>query len=109
MDIHLNGIPAKAAARWVWQNFRHVGVGYYPKQDFLHVDVRDIDVRWVDTSKHGESAHARYFGRPAVEELPLDAPRLAYDRPRTQPASALPDTATASLSASLGPELPWRN
>jgi uncharacterized protein YcbK (DUF882 family) len=106
MDIHLNGVPAKVAARWVWQNFRHIGVGYYPKQDFMHVDVRDIDVRWVDTSKHGESAHAHYFGRPASEELPADAPRLAYDRPRVEPAMA---TATASLSASLGPELPWHN
>src|SRR5581483_3932329 len=49
MDIHLNGIPAKVAARWVWANSRKVGVGFYPKQDFMHVDVRDQDVRWVDT------------------------------------------------------------
>jgi hypothetical protein len=65
----------------VWQNFRHVGVGYYPKQEFVHVDSRDIDVRWVDTSMHGESAHAKYFGRlPSEQELPADAPMLAFDR-----------------------------
>jgi hypothetical protein len=105
MDVHLNGIPAKVAARWVWQNFRHVGVGFYPKQDFLHVDVRDQDVRWVDTSKHGESAHARYFGRPPLEqELPADAPKLAYD---TAAAAAQPaPTAVASVAMA---ELPWRN
>src|SRR5205823_8000457 len=63
MDIHVPGVKSKAVAAWVWQNFRHVGVGYYPKQEFVHVDSRDIDVRWVDTSAHGESAHAKYTGR----------------------------------------------
>jgi uncharacterized protein YcbK (DUF882 family) len=83
MDIHVPGVPAKEVAAWIWQNFRHVGVGYYPKQEFIHVDTRDVDVRWVDTSRHGESAHARYFGRaPGQEALPESAPRLAYDRPK---------------------------
>ena len=81
MDIHVPGVKAKIVATWVWQNFRHVGVGFYPKQDFVHVDSRDIDVRWVDQSRHGESANARYTGRlPADVELPYDAPMLAYDR-----------------------------
>ena len=79
MDLRIPGVPAKQVAAWVWQNFRHVGVGYYPKQQFVHVDVRDDDVRWVDTSKHGESAHARYFGRRPEDVLPADAPRLAWD------------------------------
>lgn len=88
MDIHVPNVPAKAVAKWVWDNFRHVGVGYYPKQQFVHVDSRDMDVRWVDTSMHGESAHARYFGRPVGEELPADAPRLAYDTPKTTDMTA---------------------
>jgi uncharacterized protein YcbK (DUF882 family) len=81
MDLQIPGVPAKKVAAWVWQNFRHVGVGYYPNQQFVHVDVRDDgDVRWIDQARHGESAHARYFGRPADElEAPADAPRLAYD------------------------------
>jgi len=81
MDIHVPGVKSKVVAAWVWQNFRHVGVGYYPKQEFVHVDSRDIDVKWVDTSAHGESAHARYTGRlPSEQELPMDAPMLAFDR-----------------------------
>jgi uncharacterized protein YcbK (DUF882 family) len=83
MDIQVPGVKAKEVASWVWTHFRHVGVGYYPKQQFVHVDSRDIDVRWVDTSAHGESAHAHYFGRLPSEELPADAPVLAYDRPKT--------------------------
>ncbi|HEX9103105.1 MAG TPA: DUF882 domain-containing protein [Polyangia bacterium] len=81
MDIHVPGVKAKVVAAWVWQNFRHVGVGYYPKQEFVHVDSRDMDVKWVDTSAHGESAHAKYTGRlPSEQELPADAPMLAFDR-----------------------------
>jgi len=81
MDIHVPGVKAKVVAAWVWENFRHVGVGYYPKQDFVHVDSRDMDVRWVDQSRHGESANAKYTGRlPSDQELPAGAPMLAYDR-----------------------------
>jgi uncharacterized protein YcbK (DUF882 family) len=79
MDLHVPGVPTRKVAQWVWQNFRQVGVGYYPRQDFVHVDVRADDVRWVDRARHGESAHAHFFGRPADEPLPAEAPRLAYD------------------------------
>jgi uncharacterized protein YcbK (DUF882 family) len=83
MDIRVPGVRAKVVAAWVWKNFRHVGVGYYPKQQFVHVDSRDIDVRWVDTSRHGESARARYTGRRPTEELPANAPMLAFDHPKS--------------------------
>ena len=99
MDIHVDGVPAKQVAAFVWKNFRNVGVGYYPKQEFVHVDSRDQDVRWVDTSAHGESAHAKYFGRLPTDELPADAPMLAYDRPKTTTPAASA-TATASLDLS---------
>jgi hypothetical protein len=76
-------VPARQVATWIWKNFRHVGVGLYPNQEFVHVDSREDDVRWLDYSRSGESAGARYFGRPATEELQQDAPRLAYDAVRT--------------------------
>jgi uncharacterized protein YcbK (DUF882 family) len=88
MDVHVEGVPARQVAAWVWKNFRRVGVGLYPSQDFVHVDTREEDVRWTDHSRHGESAGARYFGRmPADMELPLDAPRLAYDAPKAPAAT----------------------
>jgi uncharacterized protein YcbK (DUF882 family) len=89
MDIHVPGVKAKRVATWIWQNFRHVGVGYYPKQDFVHVDSREEDVRWVDTSSHGESAEALYSPRKPTEELPENAPRLAFDAPPPAAAPAL--------------------
>jgi len=98
MDLHLPGVPAKTIAAWVWKNFRGVGVGLYPKQDFVHIDVREVDVRWIDNSRHGESGHARYIGRAADDRLAEDAPRLAYDRAHT-PMSTVE---LAVLSASDG-------
>jgi uncharacterized protein YcbK (DUF882 family) len=84
MDVHLRGVRAKQVAAWVWKNFRGVGVGYYPRQQFVHIDVRDHDVLWVDKTPRGESKVAHYLGRPASEELPIDAPVLAYDRGRAR-------------------------
>jgi uncharacterized protein YcbK (DUF882 family) len=106
MDIHVVGVPARQVAAFVWKNFRNVGVGYYPKQEFVHVDTRDLDVRWVDSSAHGESAHAKYFGRLPTDLLPSDAPRLAYDIQKsgapagTAVASALPREINPALALS---------
>lgn len=98
MDLRLPGVSSKKIAAWVWKNFRGVGVGQYPKQDFVHIDVRDVDVRWVDTSEHGESAHARYSGRPPSELLPEHAPRLAYDIP---PRFAAPASLTSAATSTV--------
>jgi uncharacterized protein YcbK (DUF882 family) len=106
MDIHVPGARAKDVAKWVWSNFRHVGVGYYPNQQFVHVDTRDIDVRWVDQARHGESATARFFGRPATEqELPVNAPMLAYDRAKQPPVDSVVEMAALQniLSNSFDP------
>lgn len=79
MDLRLHGVSAKKVAAWVWRNFRGVGVGWYPSQDFVHVDVRDTDVSWTDTARHGESGHVTYRGRAPFELLPPGAPVLEYD------------------------------
>ena len=103
MDLRLPGIPSRKLAAWVWKNFRGVGVGVYPKQDFVHIDVRDVDVRWLDTSLHGESAHARYFPRLPSDRLPVGAPVLSYDQPRSAPAYAQrPAPVTTALAMVAG-------
>ena len=102
MDLQLPGVPARKIAAWVWKNFRGVGVGYYPKQDFVHIDVRDLDVRWVDTSTHGESAHARYFARKAGDALAENAPELVYDCSRAEPQVALVPPSSSPLASLAG-------
>ena len=80
MDIRVPGVPARKVRDYVWATFRGVGVGYYPEQQFVHVDVRDQDTGWVDHAQDGESAkNVRYFIRPSNEPARggADAPRLA--------------------------------
>jgi hypothetical protein len=67
LDIRLAGIPSARVAAWIWATFHNVGVGYYPRQNFVHVDTRDSDIRWVEQSRHGESGIAHYFTRTARE------------------------------------------
>ena len=82
IDLRVEGVPARQVASWVWENFRGVGVGYYPRQGFVHIDTREDDVRWTDRARHGESGHAEYHGRRPTETLPNNAPLLAWDRER---------------------------
>ena len=81
MDIAIPGVSAKLLSAWIWKNFRGVGVGYYPNQSFVHVDVREVDVRWIDRSHHGEGAHARYFARSPSELMPEIATARIARRP----------------------------
>ncbi|HJZ86083.1 MAG TPA: DUF882 domain-containing protein [Polyangia bacterium] len=78
MDIRIAGVPARVVREYVWQNFRGVGVGYYPEQQFVHVDVRDLDTGWVDHAKTGESArHVKYFVRGKNDPAPTALPAYA--------------------------------
>jgi hypothetical protein len=47
-----------------------VGVGLYPEQEFVHVDVREQDTGWVDHALSGESAKGvKFFVRPDNEPV----------------------------------------
>jgi len=103
IDFKLDGVNAKQLADWLWKNFRGVGVGYYPKQGFVHVDSRDVDVRWLDPARHGESNRARYIARRADEQLPADVPRLAYDERRAAKTSVAVAVKSGALGSDAAP------
>jgi len=67
LDIRLAGVSSARLSTWIWATYRNVGVGYYPRQNFVHVDTREMDIRWVEQSRHGESGIARYFTRSGRE------------------------------------------
>lgn len=48
-DVSLSGLTPRQALQLVVQvpGFRDGGIGYYPKEGFLHVDVRDTRARWA--------------------------------------------------------------
>jgi uncharacterized protein YcbK (DUF882 family) len=53
IDIRLEGV-ANETLRDYCLTLNRVGVGYYPRSSFVHIDVRDREVYWVDWSRPGE-------------------------------------------------------
>lgn len=69
LDIRIRGVPNTALRDYIRQTFNHVGVGFYPRSHFVHVDVRDRDAYWVDWSRPGEDSDYQRRG----EAPPPDA------------------------------------
>lgn len=53
MDFRIPGISL-TELRDYCQKFDHVGVGYYPRTQFVHLDVRQQNARWTDWSLPGQ-------------------------------------------------------
>lgn len=53
IDVRVEGVPNEVLRDYCL-TLRRVGVGYYPRSSFVHVDVRDREVYWVDWSRPGE-------------------------------------------------------
>lgn len=53
LDLRVEGVPNEVLRDYCLTLTR-VGVGYYPRSSFIHVDVRDKAVYWVDWSRPGE-------------------------------------------------------
>ena len=59
IDLRVLGVPTTAVRDYVWREHHSVGVGYYPQNDFIHVDsrTRDQEIAW---SARQESADYEY-------------------------------------------------
>ena len=53
VDIRIEGVPNEVLRDYCL-TLSKVGVGYYPRSSFVHVDVRSKAVYWVDWSRPGE-------------------------------------------------------
>lgn len=53
IDIRVEGVPNEVLRDYCL-TLSKVGVGYYPRSSFIHVDVRSKAVYWVDWSRPGE-------------------------------------------------------
>ena len=69
LDIRVRGVPNNVLRDYVRQTFNEVGVGYYPRSTFVHVDVRDRSTYWVDWSRPGQAPQYQRRGQAA----PADA------------------------------------
>jgi uncharacterized protein YcbK (DUF882 family) len=62
-DIQVAGVPHRAVFEFC-RSLRQTGCGYYPRSVFVHVDVREQHVQWVDWSEPGGRARYGTLDRP---------------------------------------------
>ncbi len=74
VDLRVSGVSSARLSRQLWATYDGIAVGYYPARGFVHVDVRDVPVRWVQRGgiNHYE-AHAR-AARQALKPVPSHFP-----------------------------------
>jgi uncharacterized protein YcbK (DUF882 family) len=67
IDFRIAGVP-NAALRDYCRRLGNVGVGFYPRSTFVHLDVRDKPTYWVDWSRPGEAPRYRRASRDRSED-----------------------------------------
>jgi len=69
IDFKVPGIPLKELRDYVWRTFTGVGVGWYPGDDFVHLDSRPVpDVAWTFTN--GDNHYHPYWAEVARQQTP---------------------------------------
>jgi uncharacterized protein YcbK (DUF882 family) len=74
VDLRVSGVSPARLSRQLWTTYDGIAVGYYPALAFVHVDVRDVPVRWVQRGGINRyEVHAR-AARPALKPVPSTFP-----------------------------------
>ncbi len=68
LDIRIDGVP-NTELRDYARTFGDVGVGYYPRSTFVHVDVRERSAYWVDWSRPGEAPRYQRRGEAPPSDV----------------------------------------
>lgn len=88
IDFTVEGISNRKLRDYLMNTFKPAGIGYYPNSSFVHFDVRDKSIYWVDVSSSGQPSS--FLTNPyELRELERRGAKLAdiYRRP-TKPAVA---------------------
>jgi uncharacterized protein YcbK (DUF882 family) len=72
-DFRIPDVGVRNLARWLDNSFADVGVGYYPRSGFVHLDRRDRSFYWIDNSGPGQRSRTRSRSawEPAEEEADI--------------------------------------
>jgi uncharacterized protein YcbK (DUF882 family) len=54
IDFVVEKVPRQRLMAYLERSFSQIGVGWYPRSTFVHVDVRDSTYYWVDRSRPGQ-------------------------------------------------------
>jgi hypothetical protein len=65
VDFRIRGIKQTDIRDYLWRNFTEVGVGWYPSEQFVHIDTRpgDRDCAW--TFYNGDNHYHPYWAELA--------------------------------------------
>lgn len=78
LDFRIDGVPLEALRDYCGK-LDHVGVGYYPRSNFVHLDVRRTNARWTDLSGPGEAPLVLRPGNNAPDLELADEPAAQDD------------------------------
>jgi len=91
MDFRIPGVPLDVLRAYCSQ-LNRVGVGYYPRSHFVHLDVRTRDARWTDWSLPGEAALRQRPGEDEAEAVEgLAQPEAEGEAPTDDGSAELSD------------------
>lgn len=69
IDFRIRGVPLREVRDYLWRKYSHVGIGWYPSEQFLHMDSRPTmnDTAWTFLSgvNHYHPYWAEVARRPA--------------------------------------------
>jgi uncharacterized protein YcbK (DUF882 family) len=76
LDFRVRGVKLTAVRDYVWDHFRSVGVGWYPGEEFVHMDHRDgkQDTAW--TFRRGKNHYHPSWSKRVREKHPTKVPTV---------------------------------
>jgi uncharacterized protein YcbK (DUF882 family) len=79
VDFRIRGVSLVAIRDFLWKSFTHVGVGWYPSEQFIHIDTRpdENDCAWTF---YNGSEHYHPYWAEAVRQPPKPARPDAHAR-----------------------------
>ncbi|MCB9591787.1 MAG: LysM peptidoglycan-binding domain-containing protein [Sandaracinaceae bacterium] len=82
LDIRIRGVPHTELRDYLRETFQNVGVGFYPRSHFVHIDVRSRSSYWVDWSGPGEAPEYQRAGEaPPADATPAETARTQMPGP----------------------------
>jgi uncharacterized protein YcbK (DUF882 family) len=90
IDLRVRGVKTAEVRDWLWATHSHVGIGFYPHHDFLHMDTRPTqhDACWTQQHMNDDNDyHPRWARRAREAQAKLDAANAAKNVAAAAPAT----------------------
>jgi uncharacterized protein YcbK (DUF882 family) len=77
IDLRVRGVRTAEIRDWLWSTHSHVGIGYYPHHDFLHMDTRpdQRDTAWTQPRMNADNDYHPRWARVARRNPVAAAPQ----------------------------------